>query len=89
MTCKDSNKKLWLVKNEVVTGYDTYDSVIVAADTEAEARMIHPSDYKKDWDGSCSKYGDWCAAKDAIVEYLGYTDRQLPSGVILASFNAG
>jgi hypothetical protein len=89
MTSKDFNKKLWLIKNEVVTGYDTYDSVIVAADTEDEARMIHPSEYEKDWDGSCSKQETWCAAKNAIVEYLGCTDRQIPSGVILSSFNAG
>ena len=85
-----SKMKLWKVTNNTVTGYDTYDAVIVAAETEEEARMIHPSTYEKNWDGKVSRsWAEWGAAKDNTVEYIGTTDREIPKGVILASFNAG
>jgi hypothetical protein len=37
--------KLWLISQDVNTGYDTYDSAVVAAETEEQARLIHPSQY--------------------------------------------
>lgn len=80
--------KLWILLNNTVRGYDTYDSCVVAAETEQEARMISPNGNdlfgKDQWRNST-----WCKApEDVIVEYLGTTDRKI-SGVILASFNAG
>jgi hypothetical protein len=92
--------KLYLISIEYM-GYDTYDSAVVAAESEDDARHIHP-------DGrSCSKDGRWvveCSDGTYIdfdceswakfseinfidVEYLGETDKV--RGVILASFNAG
>src|SRR6266550_3316382 len=32
--------KLWLISQYVNAGYDTYDSAVVAAETEEEARLI-------------------------------------------------
>jgi hypothetical protein len=86
-----SRSKLWLVTNTTVGGYDTYDSCVVVADTEEEARMIYPGVWygEKPWDGKVRKYSDWGAAKDNRVEYIGETDREFPVSVICASFNAG
>lgn len=35
--------KLWLVNRTDRIGYDEYDSMVVAADTELEARTYHPN----------------------------------------------
>jgi len=35
--------KLWIIEQEENGGYDTYDSAVVAAMTEEEAKRIHPS----------------------------------------------
>jgi len=81
--------KLWLLKNEVVTGYDTYDSAVVSAPDEATARMTHPSEYVDGWDGSVERFPIWCAADDVIVQYIGEASTGIEAGVICASFNAG
>jgi hypothetical protein len=39
--------KLWLISQSVNRDYDTYDSSVVAAKTEADARETHPADYLK------------------------------------------
>lgn len=35
--------KLWLIEQDECTGYDTYDSAVVAAETEDQARKTHPA----------------------------------------------
>ena len=75
--------KLWLLRGDR-RGYDTYDSCVVAADTEDEARLISPASYKQFGYSSA-----WASTPEAVkVEYLGLTDRNI-SGIILSSFNAG
>jgi len=37
--------KLYLISQEIVTGYDTYDSAVVSAKDENDAKNIHPSDF--------------------------------------------
>ena len=37
--------KLYLIKQATNCGYDTYDSAVVIATSEEEARRIHPSTY--------------------------------------------
>lgn len=94
--------KLWLVKRKDRVGYDEYDSMVVAAETEEDAKLIHPNGYAKAvkvdgrytwfWNNGFSGefHGTpcWGAVKDLSVEYLGTTDRDI-EGVVLASFNAG
>ena len=46
--------KLYLLSQEVVTGYDTYDSAVVAAESEDDARTIHPS-----WSVTHVTSGEW------------------------------
>ena len=81
--------KLWILRNVTVREYDTYNSCIVAAKTEDDAREIHPSTFcsfepKDSW-----RNRSWCKQpEDVIVEYLGKTDRKI-SGIVLASFDAG
>jgi len=80
--------KLWKLSRKGPTNYGEYDSAVVAAETEEEARMVHPSPFKKDWDGIVTMYDSWVAPQKVIVEYLGETSRDI-SGVIVSSFNAG
>lgn len=77
---------LYLISQAVNTHYDTYDSAVVAAESEDAARAIHPS--KSDWDGKAKRYGSWCAKKDVAVQLIGTAAKNI-SGVVCASFNAG
>ena len=94
--------KLFLLTQDVVKDFDTYDSVVVSAENENDARNIHPSEFvthitNGKWHGTYSDGGeyikessDWveCSEIHRInVEYLGETHKE--RGVILASFNAG
>lgn len=70
------------------SGYDTYDSAIVLAETEDEARNIHPggSDFVI--------HGTWASHPEQVaVEYLGVADTSKIDSkhgrVLCASFNAG
>ena len=81
--------KLFKISQSVNIDYDTYDSAVVVAETEEEARMIHPADYMEDWDGTYSDYDSWCAAKDVEVEYIGEAKEGTRAGIIVSSFNAG
>lgn len=68
--------------------YDSYDSAVVAAESEEDARRIHPDEDTVGLRKSGTK-GEWVSIldiDDIRVEYLGKTDRG--SGVILSSFNA-
>lgn len=80
--------KLWVLRQTKNNDYDTYDSAVVAAETEEEARRVHP-DGRLLWDGtSAGRYDSWCGAESVSVAYLGETDRDI-KGVVVASFNAG
>lgn len=83
---------LYLLKQDVVTGYDTYGSMVVAAESEEDARTMHPED-KPDTKADLSwrvDFPSWPSVQDSHeikVLHLGQTNE--PRGVILASFNAG
>ena len=80
--------KLFLISQDENTSYDTYSDAIVAADTEDEARKIHPGGEYGNWD---SPYGnDWCSSpKSVSVKYIGEAADDVESGVICASYHAG
>ena len=75
--------KLYLLTQDVNTGYDTYDSCVVAAFSKEDAKTITPN------------YGSWGSStwarnpNQVQVELLGTTAKGIERGVVLASFNAG
>ena len=71
--------KIWKISQTVNSGYDTYDSAIVAAKNEDDARKMAVGD---------TRY-TWCAPEYVTVELIGTATRGSKSGIILASFNAG
>lgn len=79
--------KLWEIWQDVNTGYDVYDSAVVAAETELAARMTHPN--RAPWDGKVSGYKEWCASEDVQIRYLGEAAPGIEAGVIVAAFTGG
>jgi len=73
--------KLYKIWQEINKGYDTYDSAVVCAESEEEARKIPPDDI--------SYLEMWADFSDVMVEYIGEAKEGLEKGVIVASFNAG
>ncbi len=88
--------KLYLISHEQNLGYDTYDSAVVAAYSEHEATLIHPSGRFFDenelretyrWDYN---YGDWAQDPSYVkANLIGDAIDCEPNYVICACFNAG
>jgi hypothetical protein len=94
--------KLWLISQSENNGYDTFDSAVVAAETEEEARLIYPGDWNdnkfwsnNEWKGRTVNgniYSDsgscWTSPDRVNVQFLadGYEGE---AGSICSSFNAG
>lgn len=71
--------KLFLISQDCNTGYDTYDSAVVAAKDEESARNV-----------SVSSYDAWASPEHVDVEYVGTAKPGTKAGAaICASFNAG
>jgi hypothetical protein len=96
--------KLWLISQDVNRGYDTYDSAVVAAETEDEARRIHPAshyewdDARRVWfttyaDGERREHKecwDWVSDIECVSALcIGEAAEHVEKGVVCASFNAG
>lgn len=85
--------KLYKIWQTVNNDYDTYDSAVVCAKDEDDARSMHPGlalyDDYANWDGKDSEYGSWCNRADVQVKYLGTADKSIERSVIVTSFNAG
>lgn len=77
---------LWLIMQSVNTGCDTFDSAVVAAETEADARAISPEgEWRKD-----DRYTGWAYSPDQVTaKLIGTADASIEPGLVLASFNAG
>ena len=77
---------LWLISQDVERGYDTYDSAVVAAYTEAEARATHPS-------GDNSRFGEhfptWAPQDFVQVTRIGRADPTISPGVVCAADGSG
>ena len=77
---------LWKISQSVNDDYETYDAAIVAAETEEEARGMHP-DYV-DGSGDHGSAWTWTTPDNVTVEHIGEASLGTKKGVILASFNA-
>ena len=83
--------KIYKISQSINNEYDTYDSAIVYAKNEEEAKSIHPNgnttpiEYWKN-----IEVYSWVNLLEHIeVEYVGEAPHIKEKGVILASFNAG
>lgn len=89
----DHRYNLYLLTNETVGGYDTYDSCVVCAETAEEAILISPEDNgytKREAEKYC--WGrTWCNTPDEVIyAYIGKANSTIKVGsVVIASFNAG
>ena len=78
--------KLFHISQSQNHDYDTYDSAVVAAESEDEARNITPGD---PFD-SVERCWDWCSTPEFVtVRYIGEAADGIKSGIVLASFNSG
>jgi hypothetical protein len=85
--------KLWLIEQDSVSGYDTYDSAVVCAETEEDARHTHPSGFiwkevgeRPDW----WRWQDTWGLPDTVTAtYIGEAAPSVLPGSVCASFNAG
>lgn len=69
-------------------GYDEYDSFVVIANDESEARNTHPSGGGVDTD--TFSRGNWpVKLADLVVTLIGVANPEVNPGVVVASFNAG
>lgn len=79
---------LYLITQVENNGYDTYDSAVVAAMSEDDARKIHP-DNNDDHDMNERDWA-WVADRSKVtVQLIGIAVDGIERGVIVASFNAG
>lgn len=84
---------LYLLTQTVNRGYDTYDSCVVVAENEEDARMTRPDDRTWDQERELASKGRrsmvWADAPDqVIVIQIGETSFYKEAQLILASFNA-
>ncbi len=88
--------KLYLISQEQNKGYDTYDSAVVAAYSESDATLIHPSGSLFDEDQKI----EYCRWDKGFVSWANHPSQVTadligdaidcePNSVICASFNAG
>jgi len=90
-----SRMNLWHISQKENNTWDTYDSAIVAAETEEEACQISPVGgyrgclWKPGWKNKDWSYG-WASHPDKVTaKYIGKAKEGIKKGVILSSFNAG
>ena len=73
--------------------YDTYDSAIVCAKNEDDARLIHPDNNNR-WNPETKNWTPyqwdrtWTLPYNVSVSYIGIAAPNIREGVVLASFNA-
>ena len=84
---------LYLIRQNMNRDYDTYDSAVVIANSEEEAKTIHPEGYRwKDnkWRGGMFySQRTWCHPEHVTVELIGTPTSGDVGDVLIASFNAG
>lgn len=78
--------KIWQTVNN---DYDTYDSAVVIAENEDDAKKIHPQNIDGFVSEKAHPFSSWCGSKDVHVEYIGEAKEGLERSIVCASFNAG
>ena len=89
-----NNLYLYLLQQDKNTDYDSYDSAVVCAASEASAKLTHP-DGMRTWnpkgseDANWGWLSDWAVPEHVTVKLIGTAQDSVEPGVICASFNAG
>ena len=79
--------KLYLLTQNDNNGWDTYDSILVCAENEEDAKTIDPNG---DPFVENKPYSSWAKFKSSITcKEIGTANEDQVRGVIIASFNAG
>ena len=80
---------IYLLTQEGVRDYDTYDSCVVVADTEEDAARIHPS-HSGGWEDR-PQFAVWANKPENVkVVLVGTAASTFKAGdVVVSSFNAG
>lgn len=79
---------IYLLSQTDTDEYDTYDSCVVAAPSDNEAKDIHPSGNDARWEDK--HFLDWAKSPDRVtVKLIGTAVVGTEYGVICASYNAG
>ena len=95
--------KLYLISQDVNNDYDTYSDAVVCAETEDDARHIHPSNYYRFHDGKLwfqfddrteseedSGYDGWTTPDKVKATFIGTAENNVEVGkVVCANFHAG
>uniref|UniRef100_A0A6M3LX54 Uncharacterized protein n=1 Tax=viral metagenome TaxID=1070528 RepID=A0A6M3LX54_9ZZZZ len=81
--------KIWLISQSVNGGYGTYDSAVVVAESEEEAKIINPGGRKKNRNGDrrVNRFKSWCHRKDVTAKLLGEAIKGVKKGVVCASYH--
>lgn len=80
--------KLYLIQQDTNMGYDTFDSAVVAAKSEEDAKTIHPyaDADRTGWESNTT----WCKTPEQVqATLIGTACKGTARGVVLASFYAG
>ena len=85
---------IYLISQTINNGYDTYDSAVVVAENEDDARTIHPNGNMKVeiWGEYNTSFLSWVTSHEMDhikVQLIGKAFPTVGKGVVLASFNAG
>ena len=83
---------LYLIRQSANNDYDTYDSAIVCARDEDDARSIHPGGYDEVvplGDSQRDPSGTWTSHNNVKVKLVGVAVEGIERGVLVASSNAG
>ena len=82
-----NQKNLYLIYQNCNQSYDTYDSAVVVAESEEEARRIHPNNLPLS--GYCD-FSTWAKPDRVHVRLIGTAVGDMEGDVVVcASFNAG
>ncbi len=81
--------KLFKISQTVNQEYDSFDSAVVIARDEDDARTIHPSTLENPVLEKDDMWRSWCGIGEVRVEYLGEAKPGSERSIVCASFHAG
>lgn len=81
---------IYLISQNENENYDTYDSAVVVAENEADAKYIHPYfEAEGEWWKNHWRLHEWCVPARVTVRLIGTALPIAARGVVCASYNAG